>query len=77
MKQQLKEIILENQQFDPGTIFKREHFQIPLNSENYSILKKVPNSILSFRIKEIQAFLPYKYPYRFKIKLHGQGRLRD
>lgn len=32
MKQQLKEIILENQHFNPGTIFKREHLQIPLNS---------------------------------------------
>lgn len=32
MKQQLKEIILENQQFDPGTIFKREQLQIPFDS---------------------------------------------
>lgn len=32
MKQQLKEIILENQQFDPGTIFKREQLQVPVNS---------------------------------------------
>jgi len=32
MKQQLKEIILENQQFIPGTIIKREHLQIPTNT---------------------------------------------
>lgn len=32
MKQQIKEIILENQQFNPGLIVKREHLQIPLNT---------------------------------------------
>ncbi|ASB50975.1 ATP-binding protein [Alkalitalea saponilacus] len=32
MKQQLKEIILENQQFDPGTIIERDYIQIPLNT---------------------------------------------
>jgi hypothetical protein len=32
MKQQLKEIILENQQFDPGPIFNREQLQVPVNS---------------------------------------------
>jgi uncharacterized protein len=32
MKQQLKEIILENQQFNPGTLIKRDHLQIPLNT---------------------------------------------
>lgn len=32
MKQQLKEIILENQQFNPGSIIKREHLKIPINT---------------------------------------------
>lgn len=32
MKQKLKEIILENQQFTPGVIIKREHLQIPTNT---------------------------------------------
>ncbi|MDG5800649.1 ATP-binding protein [Marinilabiliaceae bacterium ANBcel2] len=32
MKQQLKDIILENQQFNPGTIIKRDYMHIPLNT---------------------------------------------
>lgn len=32
MKQQLKDIVLENQQFSPGAIIKREHLSIPVNS---------------------------------------------
>ena len=32
MKQQLKEIILENQQFDPGPVIRRAHLEVPLNS---------------------------------------------
>ena len=33
MKQQIKEIILENQQFNPGLIVRRENLQIPLNTD--------------------------------------------
>lgn len=32
MKQQLKEIILENQQFNPGIIMERDHLNVPTNS---------------------------------------------
>lgn len=32
MKQQLKEIILENQQFEPGNIIEREPYKIPIKS---------------------------------------------